>query len=150
MAGFVRVPKLYKLVFEDYDGLQVRAKSVPIERFLSLLDLAEMKENPDAATAKKAINQLLEGFASALHDWNLQECPLGECPGPGCGYHHKDVPADFEGVKTQDTDFMLEVIDAWMTAIAGTPAPLSNSSSGTPPSGVASLPMEMLSASQAS
>ncbi len=141
----MRVPKLYKLVFVDHDGLEVRARAVPIGKFLALMDLAELKEDADPGTAKKAVTGLLDDFSEALVSWNLEECPDGECTGPECPYEHRKVPADDGGVKAQDVDFMMEIIDAWMTAIAGTPPPLPQRSTSGGPFLEVSIPMEPLS-----
>lgn len=142
--AYVRQRKVYVLRFEqaELQGLEVRARSVPLGTFLELIELASVL---DASTAElsptdaKAITGLFSGFAQALVSWNLQEQEDGAEP--------EDVPATYEGLLSQDTDFVLHVVRAWMDAIAGVSGPLEQPSSDGEKSLVASMPMETSSAS---
>lgn len=151
--GYVRQAKVYKLVFDDPDmnGLVVRARSVPMNVFLSIAQAAEGVDITDPEAVKELatpenmgmVGTLFEAFAHALVEWNLQE--QVEDDGPVV-----DVPPTLEGIYSQDMDFILKVIEAWMTAIAGVSNPLAGSSPGGKQSLEASIPMETSSPSLAS
>lgn len=150
--GYVRVPRLYNLVFEEYHGLSVRARSVSTDTFLELLSLAGAKEDAeDAEAAKQIAIKMIDIFVVALHDWNLEEC-CQEAPDCDCRARGvvRAVPATEAGVRSQDIDFTLELITEWMTAIAGVSPPLAGTSSSGETSLEGSLPMEILSSSRAS
>jgi hypothetical protein len=147
-GGFVRERKVYKLTFRDHEleGLVVRARSVPLGVFLDLMELAssagldtieELDWSNLPEGAADAIRRLLEEFGRALVEWNLED-------------ENGPVPATFEGLAGQDLDLAMEIIEAWMTAIAGVAGPLGQSSPDGKPSLAGSLPMEPLSESPAS
>lgn len=137
MAGYKRKAKVYKLIFEDeeFAGLEVRVKSLPVGDFLDLTDLADVAAGTAGAEQKDKIERLFAIFADALLDWNL----LDEDDNP--------VPANLDGVKSQDLDFDLTVIKAWMEAVAGVAAPLVTGSNGGTTTLEASLPMAPLTPS---
>jgi hypothetical protein len=139
--GYVPQRRTFKLRFEDEDmqGLQVRARSVPLGTFLDLvklLDVADTK-SVNREDARK-VDQLFKGFAKALVDWNLEE-PEGV-----------PVPATFEGLKSQDIDFSLHIVRAWIGALTQVPDFLANGSSGGGRSLELSMPMEARSSNPAS
>lgn len=151
--AYVRQAKTYKLVFteEDMAGLQVRAKSLPLGAFMDLIDLAGRFDEADAsdlsAEDAKALRQLFEGFAEALVSWNL-EAPVYDDDGTVVG--STPVPATVEGMYTQDMEFVMAVIKAWMDAVAGVSAPLAPGSPSGAQSLEASMPMAPQSTSPAS
>lgn len=129
--GFVRQKKVYRLVFQDeeYNGLGVRATGVPLGQFLEMSELAiRAKQSPDEANS--SAKALIDNFAGALQDWNLEN----EDGTP--------VPATAEGLYSLDFEFVLTLITAWMEAIAKVPDPLAQTSSAGARSLEASLPME--------
>lgn len=134
--GYTPHRKVYKLRFADpeMDGLVVRARSLPLGRFLSLASL--VKAGNDIQPERLA--ELFEGFAGSLVDWNLT------------GDDGEPVPATLDGVYSQEPDFMLAIILPWIEVVASISSPLGKPSSGGGPSPEASIPMEVLSASQAS
>ena len=125
--GYRRQRKVYKLVFADpdMDGLVVRVRSVSVGTFFALAK----------ADQQDAIEGLLDVFADALVDWNLED-DEGE-----------PVPASLDGVRSQDVDFLMPIMRAWVDAIRQVPGPLGNGSSGGGRSLEASLPMEVRSPS---
>jgi hypothetical protein len=139
--AYVRQRKVYVLKFEqaEFDGLEVRARSVPLGTFLELIELATLFDSSTtdvSAENAQAIKGLFSGFASALVGWNL------EVEDPEHPERHPDpVPATYEGLMAQDTDFVLHIVRAWMDAIAGVSGPLEGPSSGGEKSLEASLPM---------
>jgi len=109
--------KVHRLKFEDHEGLVVRARSVSIGTMLRLAKLMkDVNEDPSV------LEGMFHIFADALESWNVTEVDGGE------------VPATFDGVCSLDSDFVLEVLDGWMTAIAGVAAPLASSSNSGRPS----------------
>lgn len=135
--GYRRKPKVYNLKFqgEEFEGLEVRAKSVDVGRFITLNRLITGGK-PDAEDVD-SVTTLFEGFAEALLSWNLEDDD------------GKPVPATLEGLWLQDVDFGLEIIFAWVNAIGAVSAPLGNGSSGGGKSPEALIPMEELSPSPA-
>jgi hypothetical protein len=130
--GYVRQRKVYRLRFddEDMDGLVVRAKSVPLGAFLELVKLMDVETRDIQAEDAGKVDRLFEGFSRALIDWNLEE-PEGV-----------PVPATFEGLKSQDIDFAMQILRAWIAALSAAPDFLGNGSSGGGKSLELSMPME--------
>src|SRR6266705_3802130 len=88
---FKREAKQYHIIFpEDHDnaGLEVLMRSLPIEEFLELTDLAG-----GAKLDTTVVRKLFTMFAGSLLEWNLQDD------------FDNDVPATYEGVQGQDLDF---------------------------------------------
>ena len=135
--GYVRDRKIYKLVFADpeFDGLEVRARGLTTAELLEMQALEPTGNEAEDATK---LERQLQLFAGKLVSWNLEE-PEGV-----------PVPTTLDGVKTQELDFIMQVIDAWMRAVMGIAAPLGPPSNSGGTSLEASLPMEPLSASRAS
>jgi hypothetical protein len=138
-VGYKRSTRIIRLVFEDpeFDGLQVRAKVVPLGQLMSIAELAGATEEHGAG-AMQSVRDLFAGFADALVSWNLEDDD------------DQPVPATYEGMLTQDFDFMMSVVQQWMTAVAGVAAPLGRGSSGGETALEASLPMAPLSTSPSS
>ena len=139
--GFVR-NRVYKLVFEaeEMEGLEVRAKSVPLGQVLKLTKLAGQDlRKLDQETQVETIDEMLRMFAAALVSWNVEDEQADGTRTP--------VPADFEGLKSQDFDFVMEIVLAWMDALMGVSGPLEKRSPSGDRSLEASLPMEMSSES---
>lgn len=140
MGGYVRQRKVYRLRFEDEDmaGLVVQARSAPVGQFLGLTKLAELERGKVRPEDMEKVDGLFRGFAACLVDWNLES----EDGTP--------VPATLEGLYTQDIDFILQIIFAWIEAIAGVSGPLAAASSDGERSLEASLLMEPRSPSRPS
>lgn len=140
--GHRRKSKVYKLVWpEDHEnhGLEVCVKSLSTAELMRLGSLADKDLTEDLSPeAMAALEDMMRLFASKLVKWNLED-EDGE-----------PVPATYEGLNSQELDFTMELIDAWMNTVAGIAAPLGANSSAGNPALEASLPMEPLSESQAS
>lgn len=133
--GYKREKKVYKLKFEDaqYDGLEVKVKSLTMGELVGFTKLLEIKNNKaDSEESLDAFDQLLENFSKSLVSWNLED----EDDTP--------VPTTKEGLMSQDPEFIFYVIESWLEAVAGVPTPLSRPSENGKPSLVASIPMETL------
>jgi len=150
--GYRPEPKLYRMVFEDHPGLVVRARSTSAGAFLGIADLADIANPEDPATCKA----LFEQFADVLVSWNLvhnHDGPPIDPDDPDSELKWRDgdpVPTTLGGLLTQDFDLVLTMIQGWMEAVAGVPAPLVQPSTDGKPSLVESLPMEPRSQSRVS
>lgn len=132
--GYKPKRKIYHLDFTgtDYEGLRVSIRGLNTGQYM---DLFQAKEE---AQAGGETNDLLTIMAGQLISWNVED------------EEDMPVPATLDGIKTQDLDFNLAIVNAWTTAMAGVSAPLEQSSTGGESSLAASIPMEPLSPSLAS
>lgn len=121
--------KVFKLKFEDdeYEGLEVRAKSTSVGKFMRLVNIVEK----DEATSED-VQELFEGFAKVLVSWNVEDDD------------DNPVPTTTEGLYSLDMDFVLPILRAWAGAIASVSPPLPPSSNNGRSSAEASLPMATL------
>lgn len=140
--GFVR-NRIFKLVFEDpqMDGLEVRARSVPLRDILDLTKLAGQDLNALPDDERLAVVEAMLGlFAKALVSWNIEDEDTEGGP-------NVPLPADLDGLKSLEVDFAMEIVAQWMEAIMGVIGPLGRKFSSGVPSLEASLPMDPLSES---
>lgn len=131
--AYVRERRVYRLAFADDDmnGLEVRARSVPLGQFFHL---AKLLSKGLTLGDVDQVSELFSGFADALVDWNLENED-----GP--------VPATLDGLYAQDIDFVLPVIEAWIDAVGGGPNPNPRRPGGATDGRMeASLPVEPLTA----
>jgi hypothetical protein len=137
VAGYVRERKVLRLRFDDpdMDGLVVRARTLSLGEFLDVVGLRNLDPQ---RMARDDLDKLFGLFAQALLDWNLEE-PQGT-----------PVPVSLEGLHSQDADFVLTIIGAWVDGMAQVSGPLGAASSNGRPSPEASLPMEARSPSPTS
>lgn len=135
--GYMPQRKLYRLRFEDRDGFVVRARSAATGVFMEISTFAD-DATSDSGIKQEQLGRLFDLFSGVLVEWNLLE----EDGTP--------VPATKAGLLSQEFDFVMEIITAWMDAVAGVAAPLEKPSSDGELFPEASIPMEPLSASQAS
>lgn len=141
--GYKRQRKIYRLRFEDpsMDGLEVDTTGANVEEFVTLAQLTDLsefavnaseitKENLAKVTgAAEKVADLFRAFAKHLVAWNLEDDDADGNTVP--------VPANYEGLRTQDPEFVLEIIEAWMTAVGGVSGPKGQkSSAGAPLAGV--------------
>lgn len=127
--GYRRERKAYNLTFADHPGLKVKARSVSAEKFLELTELTEAEFTPTVA------KEMMTTFSEVLISWNLQD----EDGTP--------VPCTPEGLLGEDWDFVMEILNGWMDAVAGVSAPLEQPSTAGSPFLVESIPMDVLSPS---
>lgn len=164
-GGYKRQRPLYQLTFanDEFEGLEVVARSLPLQEFFDLQRLqARASDDPEAA--ETIVRKLTEVIVS----WNLlgdddEPVPVayavcraagkpGE-PGRPCSHHQNDEaagPCEYTGLCEYDLPFVLVIFGAWMESIADIP----NHSPGTSSSGETSpglsIPMEVSSAGRAS
>jgi hypothetical protein len=131
--GFEEPIQAFKLVFAETElaGLEVTARSLPIEEFLKLSEMASAKDDPKTIAA--SAGDVFRTLAGALLEWNLTR-------------NGEPVPATYEGIISCGLDFIMKIVRAWLTAMSGVDENLGkDSSSGTTSGPVPSLPMEPLS-----
>ena len=139
--GYVRKRRVYRLRFEDeeLDGLVVKVRSASVGRLLEFMRfLAGLSDDDLTTDDVEKFAGLFESFAEVLQEWNVQD-EAGE-----------PVPATLEGVRSQDGDFVMDIMRVWFQAVTQPPAPLPATSSAGGPSAAPPLPMEPLSPSRAS
>lgn len=132
--GFKRERKTYRLVFDnksELDGLEVVTKSMPLRDFMEMAQLANSANESSEEGLYKA-NNLFVKFSEFLVEWNLED------------EDGKPVPADFDGVYSQELAFVLALVTAWMEAISGVSNPLGKESTSGGQSLAGSIPMETL------
>jgi hypothetical protein len=135
-VGYKVRPKAYRLVFQDaaMAGLEVTARSLNTGQFLEF-QAARLDQARGGVAAEPATQKMLEMLSSSIISWNA-ETEEGVA-----------IPFTMAGLCTLELDFNMAIIDAWMEAINGVPAPLSETSTGGSPSLEASIPMDVPSVS---
>jgi len=126
MAKYTAPTGVRKIKFEDHPGLIVHARSIPLGELMRITELVDQGLG-DVGAFREALGM----FAKALLGWNLVDDD------------DADIPATLEGLIGLDAGFSLELMEGWMTSIAGVSAPLAEKSpSGEmPPLMEAGLPM---------
>lgn len=134
--GYKRTKKVYNLQFADPDmeGLEVKTHAMPVGE---LLGMADVLDHMEKATIED-VNQLLATFSEVLVSWNLENDD------------DQPIPANLDGLKGQDQEFVFSIVMSYVNAVSGVPAPLDGPSPSGDPSLAASIPMETSSASLAS
>jgi hypothetical protein len=138
--GFKREKKVFNLVWPEGDenhGFEVRATSLPLGDFLKIANMAKFVKEENADTEQ--ISELFQMFTYALVEWNLEEDQLvdGEMK-------TVPVPADIDGLYSQDLDFVMQIISAWVGAIGSANEELGKGSTSGDTSLEASIPTEAL------
>lgn len=143
--GFVRERKTFRLHFEgdQWDGLEVRVKAVSVGKFLDMAPLLDGLSgmNPEQGLSGadlESIKEAFQSFADVILEWNLEEDVDGVITA---------VPADIDGLLSQDLELIQAVMSAWSTAMAGASGPLPRPSPSGGTAQEVSLPMVALSAS---
>jgi hypothetical protein len=118
--GYKPKRKVYKLSFEglsDFDGLVIRAYSTSLGNLLSVLGLTTIDTDNLSPKDVERLEELFKTFSDSLIEWNVEDD------------QDQPVPTTFEGVKSQDTDFILAIVRTWAEAIYGVSSPLGVGSS---------------------
>ena len=107
--GFKPKKTVYKLDFSDTPlaGLEAAVRAGSIDQLLALQELADHEE----LTADEA-RQMFAGFASLLVSWNVETD--GDDP----------VPVTYEGIASQEPDFIKDIITMFYATVAAAPPPL--------------------------
>ena len=130
--GFRKQRTIYRLRFEDpsLDGLEVTARSLPLKDFLAINRMT-VSATDDAAKQTEQSELMLKKFAEALIGWNLED------------EDGKPVPATHNGLLSQESQFVIEIIRAWMEAVAGVPKVSATGLNGGGTYPEQSIPMEV-------
>lgn len=141
MAGqrFKREKKLYHLQFEaeELAGFECYATGTTLERFVEITALAEELKTPEGRT-RDNIEKQFRTFAKYLEKWNLDDDD------------DQPVPCTYDGLASQEFDFVMAIMMAWMAAVATVHAPLAGPSPSGETSPEASLHLANQSESLAS
>lgn len=121
----------------DFDGTEFEGLVV-VCRPPSIAALAHGAAMQGVEVTAEEFKTMLGYFAEGLVSWNYEDD------------NDQPIPATREELLKVDQEMGVAIVDAWMTAVTGVSAPLGESSPGGDPSVEALLPMEPLSASQAS
>ena len=121
-----------KLTFSDDDdlaGLEVIVRNPSIGQLMELDGIGDIGDKP----SKADLEAIFRAFASLLKSWNVE----AEDGTP--------VPCTYEGVLSQDPDFMFSIIGALKTEVTA-PDPTLPAGSGSTPAGQErdlEMPMEV-------
>ena len=133
---FKREKKLYHLNFENIPelrGFECICTGTTLQRFVEFAALSEQTRN------EENVKRQFELFAECLVSWNLDD------------ENDEAVPCTYEGLASQELDFIQAIMGAWMREIASVNAPLAEgSSSGEISQEELSLELAKLSESHAS
>lgn len=139
--AYRRKAKTYRLVWEegDYAGLEVKAKSMPLGKFLEAAPkFAAIQEKGAISTAEMVeMVEPLKMLAGAIVSWNIED--------EDDDGNVTSLPCDFDGLMSLDPDMIFEILRAWTEARATTAPPLETLSLDGDLE--ASLPMEELTPS---
>lgn len=126
--------KKYRITFpegHDLHGVKMVARGMSVGELMGLIGMHRTVMSGDDPTVKlQAINGLLDSFAKALLEWNVDD----EDGNP--------VPPDRAGLDALDFDQLLGGITAWVKEISDVAAPLGTPSTPTPKP--PEIPMEPL------
>lgn len=141
--GYRRKKTVMNLKFEEHDGLEVRVRALTIDELLEMTKTAQAVMGSDGKVKQEMVGtedleELFSRFSDALLSWTLEEELVIDSD------EWTPVPTTLQGVKSQEVDFVMELIDVWMTAVAGVEAPLPAGSNSGETSQELSLPMEAL------
>lgn len=131
--GYKVGAKVHKLTFEDFEGLEVRVRSMPLGEFLEFAELID-----SSGFAGEGARAIFTRFSKVLVSWNCEDSK------------GKPVPTSVAGLLKLDLLEARAIIEGWRDAITGVTGPLEQNSTGGEPSPEVSIPMEPLTASQAS
>jgi len=129
-GGYRRKAPLYALNFEgdeEFDGLEIMAKSMPLREFMEIGDLQKAaQDDPDAQ------RDIIKRLADVIVSWNLEDD------------EGKAVPVSYDSLTSYDFPFVLTIFYAWMNAVSSVPNLLKNDSNAGGTSQELSIPMEPL------
>lgn len=117
------LPK-YRLKFADHEGLEVITRRVTVDGLMEFIGLTSGLDGAAQPAPEDLANvgELFGRFAGVLVSWNLED------------EHGQPVPATREGVGSQDFQFMMEIITAWISEVSAAPPPLPGPASSGPTS----------------
>jgi hypothetical protein len=121
--GFRPEPTIYKLSFSGtaLDGLTVRASCCSMREYNEMI--LDAVGTSDGSVADKNA-RLVQIFSKHLVEWDLEDPRTGET-----------VPTTVEGIESQESAMMNQIISAWQIALVSVPPNLKvpSSDGGTSP-----------------
>jgi hypothetical protein len=106
--GYRRIPTIHTIDnIEGEEGLVVRMSSIRLGKLRRLMALTD-----EESGGENSITEILTLFQENLVSWNLENFEDGT-----------PIPATMEGVETQEADFILNIVSAWMDRMTGTDGP---------------------------
>lgn len=138
--GHQRKRTIYKLVFQDeYEGMEVRARSMPLGKFMKMAKLLDLDTTALTSTDVESMSELFALFVEVLIDWNLEDTVEddegNEVVTP--------VPATLDGIMSLEIDEAMMIIVKYSDALGGIAAPLAQPSTDGSPSLEDGIPMEV-------
>lgn len=152
-----RRDKTYVLTFADvqFEGLEIRARGASIGQVIGLIDLVDLAERDMAKISRedrRELDRLFRLFAGCPKacDWDHAEQGGNHYVSKIKSWNLEDsdgipAPATYEGYMSEDMEFQLAVVFAWMDAVVGSGGGdlgKGSNSGGLPEEG--SIPMETL------
>lgn len=132
----VRETRIKRVIFEDdhprWAGLTIETRGVAIRQFAQFARIFAEVSSLNEATGQMAqveameeaarrIDEVKELFASLIVRWDMQ---FRDEDG-----NVEDIPPTADGLGTLDDDEFIALVQDWMQAVGGVPAPLDDSSS---------------------
>lgn len=144
--GYKATKKIFDLRFADPEmaGLEVKAKNTSAGDFLAIQRRALAMQQTTELTEQDldTIDDLFGRFANVLLAWNLEdEGPDGE---------DEPVAPTKAGLLSQDFDFVMVIINAWLEAVGGVDEDLGKDSASGGSFPEVNIPMELLSSNPSS
>lgn len=126
---FKRKRKVYLLDFEgtEYEGLEVKVSGLTTGEYLQLVSLSAPATEGDGQT-----DGMIQLLSKHLVSWNMVD------------EDGKDVPTDFDGIKSNDLSMNMAIVNAWTSAMVEVPESTEKKSITGSDSLVASIPTETL------
>src|SRR5260370_20784796 len=106
--GFKAPVSQYALQFDgdDYEGLEIVAKGLSVEKFLEVSGLADEIGAKTEEEAMKSLNDLFLTFSRSIVRWNIEN---------GNG---KPLATTVPGLKSLDFRFVMLTIRAWLSSMS--------------------------------
>jgi hypothetical protein len=104
--GYKRERRTYIMEFADpeYEGLEIKVRSIPIRELTYLMGLDPESEDP--AVRVSSINKLMLAFAEAIVSWNMTD------------ENDQPLPTTLEYIESEDADFVMTCIAQWMKTMS--------------------------------
>ena len=113
--GYRRSPKVYQLSYEQFPGLEITARSVPVGELLDILKLADSMA---AEPSQQKIAKLFKWFADKIIAWNYED------------EDGKPLEPTLKTLQGEEFDFIIALITGWVKAISSAAVPLAQASNG--------------------
>lgn len=94
--------RVYKLIFDDHDGMEVVVGAMNIDQFFDLMELRESDDDNDRG-------KLIDMVAAHIRTWNLED-EAGE-----------PFPVTSDSLRQIDADILLAIINTWVKTVSETP-----------------------------